>query len=458
LKELASIDVYISKLKHLYTSCSQEKKSSILTCLNRLLEDTNNEKINKVSLQVKCIDENTTLPNRESLVRDINALTDEAMLIILHINQIDTLKELNSADYIIRIVQEKASQLADVLHDNEAFLYNLNLQEFAILVPDKIFFEKYFSILRYSILDNMDRDIYKNNDDTSTVLDFTAGVAYSDINLFNRTDTILQEAILTNKSYKVYEDNQESKDVKQSTLDRLTIYKEALYEGNIIPYFQPIIDVKNETVMKYEALARLQTSSGEIITPYHFLNSAIEDKTFEYFTRQMMQKVFNVYSKLKTDISLNLTYDNIISPTMIEYIKNRLNKYGGEGITFEIVESEEILDYKILENFILMVKEYGCKISIDDFGSGYSNFTNMVKLNVDYIKIDGTLVEKLNTDKKVMLMVKGLIEYAQGTGIKTIAEFVSSKEIADTVKELGVDYMQGYYYGEPQSAETYKLI
>ncbi|MGE4397428.1 MAG: EAL domain-containing protein, partial [Sulfurimonas sp.] len=210
-------------------------------------------------------------------------------------------------------------------------------------------------------------------------------------------------------------------------------------------------------VMKYEALARLQLPDGRVVPPYDFLNIAIEDKTFEFFTRQMMQKVFNIYDKTYVELSMNLTYENIKSPTMLEYIKNRLQKYGGERMTFEIVETEEIDDYEVVENFILMIKEYGCKISIDDFGAGYSNFTNLIKLNIDFIKIDGMLITKLLSDEKARLMVQGLIQFAKNIKVKSIAEFVSSREISECVKELGVDYFQGYYHGEPKDAKFYGL-
>jgi len=453
-----NIDSYLEQLKQSYPECPNDKKATIITCLKRLIEDSLDKGIDKVSLQMKSVDELTLLPNRERLIKDINSLNSQSMLIILHINHLSVLKELNGYEYIENIIRSKAKQLRDVIVEGECTLYSLNLQEFAILITNEQLFEKYFSLLKYSIFNQMEKDIYKTIDGVPTVVDFTAGIAYSDENLFHRADVVLQEAILTKRSYKVYENNQQSRDVKKSNLDRLTIYKQALYDGKIIPYFQPIIDAQNEEVVKYEALARLETPDGEIVTPYYFLNEAIEDKTFEYFTRQMMQKVFEVYSNTDIEISLNITYENIISPTMIKYIRNRLDKFGGDKITFEIVESEEIKDYNILKTFIELVKSYGCKVSIDDFGSGYSNFTNIVQLNIDFIKIDGSLVEQLMSDGKVFLMVQGLVEYAQKTNIKTIAEFVSTKELVDIVKELEIDYMQGYYYGEPQPAKTYKLI
>lgn len=405
------------------------------------------------------IDSITKLPNREALVYDISLLQKEAMLIILHINQIMSLKDIYGFDVVKNLISKKAKQLDEVLIDSEATLYSLNLQEFAILITNKALFDKYLSLLKYSILiDNIEADIYKSGENAHIVADFTAGVAYGYQNIFNHADIVLQEAMLTKRSYKVYKSTQSTRELQEATIERMRVYKNALYNGNIIPYFQPIVDMKDGTVMKYEALARLQTDSGEIITPYYFLDSAKEDKTFEYFTRQMMQKVFNVYSVKKTPISINLTYENISSLGMINYIKNRLDGYGGVGITFEIVESEDIIDYSIIEEFIIMVKSYGCKVSIDDFGSGYSNFTNIIKLNIDYIKLDGSLIEKLNVDANVRHMIEGLLIFSKNANIKTIAEFVSSKEIADAVRELGIDYSQGYFYGEPRSAESYDLI
>jgi len=404
---------------------------------------------------LKNIDNITKLPNRSALVNDLSALENESMLILLHINQINSLKDLYGFEFATDIILRKSNELREVLDEKETSLYNLNLQEFAILITDKAIFDKYFLILKHSILMSEEQD----EDSTSNYVlaDFTAGISYGIQNIFNHADLVLQEAIISKVSYRTYRNNQSAKQLQEDNLNRLKIYKNALHSGKIIPYFQPIVDTITTSVIKYEALARIETDDGEIISPYYFLDSAKEDKTFEFFTRQMMQKVFNIFDKNDIEISMNLTYENINSETMVDYIKNRLEKYGGDGITFEILESEDILDYGVIETFIKMVKEYGCKVSIDDFGSGYSNFTNIIKLDIDYIKLDGSLIEKLNTDENVKHMIKGLLVYAKNANLKTIAEFVSSKELAETVKELGIDYIQGYYYGEPRSPDYYGL-
>ncbi|WP_324171245.1 EAL domain-containing protein [Sulfurimonas sp.] len=415
-----------------------------------------NENIENINL-FKDLDIVTKLPNRQSLIQDLELLQEETMLILLHVNQINIIKDLYGIDIVSNMILKKAQQLNEIIIDDNVTLYSLNMYEFAILISSKKIFEKYLALLKYTILINHEENICLDSEQ-ELVSDFTAGVAYGIIDLFNKADISLQDAVMNKKSLVIYNKNQTTIEFQKSTIDRMRAYKKALHSDNIIPYFQPIIDAKDNSVLKYEALARIVTESEEVILPCYFLDSAKQDNTFEFFTRQMMQKVFAIYANNKADLSINVTYENIISPTMIEYIKNRLDKYGGEGITFEIVESEDIEDYQLVEEFILMIKEYGCKVSLDDFGSGYSNFTHIVKLNIDYIKLDGSLIEKLLVDKTVEYMVNAVIVFAKNAKIKIIAEFVSTKELDAKVREMGVDYIQGYYYGEPKTPQSYSLI
>ena len=96
------------------------------------------------------------------------------------------------------------------------------------------------------------------------------------------------------------------------------------------------------------------------------------------------------------------------------------------------------------------VKLLGSKIAIDDFGSGYSNFENILKLNVDYIKIDGSLIQGITKNTRHHIIVETIVEFAHKIGAKTIAEFVSDASIYTSIKKIGVDYSQGYYTGKPE--------
>ena len=455
---MIDIDVCFNNIRDLYLNSSDEEKEKIGILLKKISNRVENHDIDEISFGVEGIDKITKLPNRESLFYDISMLKKDAMLMYFHINQISALKELYGEELAYKVIIQKAEQLTEAMSGDNVVIYNIDLQRFAVLVKDEKVFDKYLSILKYSIFNNMENDVYDCERGYSIIANFTVGIAYGRGHLYHRSHVALQKAILEKVNYKEYDTTNISKELQRSSLDRLKVYKSALHDGNIVPYFQPIVNTQTTSVMKYEALARLITKDGEVIYPYQFLNSAIEDKTFEFFTRQITQKIFNIYEKSDMYFSMNLTYDNINSVTMLEYIKNRLEKYGGERMTFEIVETEEIKDYGVVEDFILMVKKYGAKISIDDFGSGYSNFTNIIKLNIDYIKIDGTLVTKLLDDEKSKNMVAGLIQFAKSIDVETIAEFVSSKELYDEVKALHVDYIQGYYFGEPKPAKEYGLV
>ena len=124
---------------------------------------------------------------------------------------------------------------------------------------------------------------------------------------------------------------------------------------------------------------------------------------------------------------------------------NVLNK-----LTFEILESESIEDIDAVIAFTNLASKQGCKISIDDFGSGYSNFMHILKLEANYLKIDGSLIKNIHKDKDAKIIVKSIVKFAQELGLKTVAEFVHCQEVQDEILHLGIDYSQGYLLGEPK--------
>ncbi|WP_323666827.1 EAL domain-containing protein [Aliarcobacter butzleri] len=95
------------------------------------------------------------------------------------------------------------------------------------------------------------------------------------------------------------------------------------------------------------------------------------------------------------------------------------------------------------------IKTLGCKVAIDDFGTGYSNFEHLLKMNVNYLKIDASLIKNITKDENSRKITKTIVEFAKSLNLKTIAEFVENKEIFDMAKDLGVDYSQGYYFSAP---------
>jgi len=119
-------------------------------------------------------------------------------------------------------------------------------------------------------------------------------------------------------------------------------------------------------------------------------------------------------------------------------------------MVFEIVESEGTENFLRLTEFINQVKQYGCKIAIDDFGSGFSNYERILKLAVDYVKIDASLIRSIDKDGNAQIITENIVNTCGKLGFLTIAEFVHSQEVFSKVCELGINYSQGYFLGAPK--------
>ena len=190
--------------------------------------------------------------------------------------------------------------------------------------------------------------------------------------------------------------------------------------------------------------------SGKIVTPFFFLDIAKKSGQYLQLTKRMIDSSFEYFKDKDFEFSINFTFEDISNEEISNYVIEKIKELNiGNRVVFEIVESEEIDDFNLINGFFCTIRELGCKIAIDDFWSGYSNFEYLIKLDADYIKIDGSLIKDVLVSKGNENIITMIINFAKDQGFKTIAEFVSSKEILEKVKYLGVDYVQGYYIHEP---------
>jgi EAL domain-containing protein (putative c-di-GMP-specific phosphodiesterase class I) len=190
---------------------------------------------------------------------------------------------------------------------------------------------------------------------------------------------------------------------------------------------------------------------GNTVPTWTFLEIAQKSKLYPQVTKIVIDKAFKAFEDFpQYDFSLNLTVEDIHSKEITEFIYDKLKHYNNSNrVIFEITESEEVRDYKTINSFIENVKKYGVKIAIDDFGSGYANFEHIISIDADFIKIDGSLIKNIDTDKNARIITEAIIDFSKKLGKKTIAEFIHCEEIYDIVKELGADYSQGFYLGMP---------
>jgi len=238
-------------------------------------------------------------------------------------------------------------------------------------------------------------------------------------------------------------------------IDEVLFLKNIVEYKSIEAYAQGIYNTKTSEIEKYECLMRLvdiNTEEAKSVFPY--LNLSKKLKLYEQMMRIMVEKSFNNFANKGVDFSINLSYEDISNKNFIEFIYEKINSSKfSSNIVFEILETDFIEDFSIVEEFAKNVRKNGCKIAIDDFGSGFSSMENIMKLKPEFIKIDGSLIKNIHTNSDSLTIVKSIITMAKELNSKTIAEYVHNIEIYDILKALDVDYMQGFYLSTPQKAD-----
>jgi EAL domain-containing protein (putative c-di-GMP-specific phosphodiesterase class I) len=164
------------------------------------------------------------------------------------------------------------------------------------------------------------------------------------------------------------------------------------------------------------------------------------------------------FADLPYTFSLNLSCEDLLDQALSDHIIAMVEEYQiGSRVIFEILESEGIENYAEVRQFIDRAKTLGCRIAIDDFGTGYSNFEHLLRLDVDLIKIDGSLIKQLDTNPTAMTICNGIVHFAEELGMQTVAEFVHSPAILAKVKELGINFAQGAAIGMPSASLITKV-
>lgn len=442
---------------------SKDKIGFLSTQFNTLINEVENNKktfdeyveIKTKEIQNKLYyDELTTLKNRTALENDIKD-DDFVSIALVDIDSFDDINEL----YGFSIGNLVLIEVAKILNDF-SIKYNVKVYRFYgnvyCLADNRMMgFTKYDEFIRELCKLFKNRPINIEELSLNLFINITLGISIAQEEPIKTAGIALKKAKKSNVRFFVYNNEIDTKDrIKKSMYWREKI-KFAIEKNNVVPFYQPIFNRNNELV-KYETLMRIRDKNADgktiFLSPDLFLNISIKTKQYLQLSNQVISKAFIDLSKTDKQVSLNLSFKDILDGDFITSLDNNLSKIDNKKkkqIVFEILESDYISDYTLLEDFIIKYRNQGIKIAIDDFGTGYSNFAHILKIRPNYIKIDASLIKNINTDKNSYEMVKSIIDFSKALNIKVIAEFVHSKEVYDIILALGVDEFQGFYLGEP---------
>lgn len=227
--------------------------------------------------------------------------------------------------------------------------------------------------------------------------------------------------------------------------------RQALEDDRITCYYQPIYNANDDTIYKYEALVRMIGEGGEVFTPIHFLQEIHQTSLYADITKRVMQIVFDTIEKERVAISINLNISDLLDNTLFRDLMGLLLEHRALAryLTIELLEYETTED-TLLAQRIDTIRELDVKLAIDDFGSGYANFSLFRDLTIDQLKIDGSIVRNVAQSKTARTIVYNIFKFSQDMNVEAIAEYVHDEATYRTLQMMGIVYMQGFYISEPQ--------
>jgi len=392
-------------------------------------------------------DQLTGLPNRQQLLEDLDK-HENGSLAIVNVNDFKLVNEYYGFEIGDQLLCDLSVLLKELSYEQKVDLYRLAGDEFAFFQRD-LSEAAPFEQLCDDVIDRTE-----NHNLSVMGTDFALSISLgkatgSTDNILLNADIALHSAKAQRVSMVIYDIYSPLKRQIDNNITWLKRIREAIQEDRIDVFAQPIIDVNSPAITRFECLMRLR--EGDVFcSPYLFLEAAKHGRLYGDLTRTVFRKACQFFADRDECFSINITASDILNPKTNTYILSCINKYNvGDRLTFELVETEGIEDSELIMQFLDRVRALGCRLAIDDFGTGYSNFEYLLKLDIDFIKIDGSLIRYIDRDTNARIVAATVVDFARRLGVKTVAEFVHSTDVEAEARKIGVDYLQGFLLGEP---------
>lgn len=411
------------------------------------------------------VDKETGLPNHLALNKELTNSRENGLrkyVVYISIDQFENFQFFYNDRTVSLILVEvsRTIRLCMRNYDIKAELYHLQEDKFCLVCEEEDKDRLAERLLNYFsstivLKDNLNHDITLN---ISLRLGFSNDADTDNSDRLAQAKLAHQKARQIEAPYFIYEQNDDNERTYRNNQIVSSMIRYALNNNKITAECQPIYDLtkplpgeNNYELFSYEILVRLYDDEGKIHYPGEFLNIAKQAGLYISITKAVVNIAFDLVEKFDYVFSINLSSSDMANTSVRELFSARLKKCKAPNrLTIEVLETEDI-DQKMDDvlKFLNEVRNKGCHVAIDDFGSGFANISTILQLNIDYIKIDGSIIKRLPYDENSRAFLSMLSNFAASANYTMVAEFVSSQDILDQVKALGVQCAQGYLLGKP---------
>ena len=411
------------------------------------------------------VDKETGLPNHLALNKELTNSRENGLrkyVVYISIDQFENFQFFYNDRTVSLILIEvsRTIRLCMRNYDIKTELYRLQEDKFCLVCEEEDKDRLAERLLNYFsstivLKDNLNHDITLN---ISLRLGFSNDADTDNSDRLAQAKLAHQKARQIEAPYFIYEQNDDNERTYRNNQIVSSMIRYALNNNKITAECQPIYDLtkplpgeNNYELFSYEILVRLYDDEGKIHYPGEFLNIAKQAGLYISITKVVVNIAFDLVEKFDYVFSINLSSSDMANTSVHELFSARLKKCKAPNrLTIEVLETEDI-DQKMDDvlKFLNEVRNKGCHVAIDDFGSGFANISTILQLNIDYIKIDGSIIKRLPYDENSRAFLSMLSNFAASANYTMVAEFVSSQDILDQVKTLGIQYAQGYLLGKP---------
>ncbi len=394
------------------------------------------------------VDTLTGLPNRYQMLQDLGRM-ERGTVILVDIHNFGDINDFFGIETGDTIIAEFAHRLFLECVDRPCQLYRLQGDQVALLMGKKQYQQKELETIAERLMKSINQAPFIVNND-EIIVQVTCGIAWNLKNALIEADIALKQAKNNRRDYVINKESLHHQQELEKNHSCAVKIKNALQDNRVVTFYQPIVNAATGQTEKYECLVRIIEEDGSVVSPYLFLTTSKKTRVYTKITRAVIDNACAAFADVNKDFSINLSTEDILDPSVVEHLKNRLTESSlADRAILEILETEGFENYDQVSVFIREMKDMGCRIAIDDFGSGHSNYERLLNLQVDYLKIDGSIVKKITTDDISRTIVETIVAVARKLEIQTVAEFVFDEATAELATTLGVDYLQGYYFSEP---------